>query len=106
GEITEQQRRFWSFQPVRSTSPPAVKNRAWISSPVDNFVLSKLEQKGIAPAPRADKRTLIRRACFDLIGLPPTAEEADAFVKDTAPDAWEKLIDRLLADPRYGERWG
>jgi mono/diheme cytochrome c family protein len=104
--ITDDQRKFWSFLPVRNPTPPAVKNRAWCVSPVDNFILAKLEPKGIIPAPRADRRTLIRRATYDLIGLPPTAEETDAFVRDTAPNAWEKVIDRLLTDPRYGERWG
>ncbi len=96
----------WAFQPVRPPAVPKVKNAAWVRTPVDAFVLAKLEEAGIAPAGPADRRTLIRRATYDLTGLPPTAEEIDAFEKDTAPKAWEKVVDRLLASPHYGERWG
>jgi hypothetical protein len=96
----------WAFQPVRNVTPPAVKDHAWIASPVDAFILAKLEQSALHPAPRADNRTLIRRAYFDLLGLPPTFEEVQAFERDTSPNAYETLLDRLLASPRYGERWG
>jgi mono/diheme cytochrome c family protein len=84
---------------------PHVKNSAWVKNPVDSFILAKLESKGLKPAPPAPKYTLLRRVYADLIGEPPTPEEADAFLKDTDPKAYEKLVDRLLADPRYGERW-
>ena len=84
----------------------AVKDRSWVQSPVDAFVLARLEAKGIAPSPPADRRTLIRRATIDLWGIPPTPEEVEAFEADPAPDAFARLIDRLLASPRYGERWG
>lgn len=104
--ITPEQKKFWAYVPVRKVAPPLVKNKAWVKSPIDNFVLAKLESKGLAPAPPADRRTLIRRAYFDLVGLPPSPEEVIAFVGDKAPDAYAKLIDRLLASPQYGERWG
>ncbi len=104
--FTAAQRRFWAFQPVRRPSVPAVKNAAWVKNPIDAFVLARLEAKGLKPAPPADKRTLIRRANFDLIGLPPTPEEVQAFLADKSPNAFAKVVDRLLASPRYGERWG
>ena len=104
--VKPEQKSFWSFQPIRKTAPPAVKNKVWVKSPIDNFVLAKLEEKGLKPAPAAQRRTLIRRAYFDLIGLPPAPDEVVSFVMDKAPDAYEKLIDRLLASPQYGERWG
>src|SRR5262249_32815067 len=85
---------------------PAVKNGAWPRTPIDRFILAKLEAKGLAPSPEADRRTLLRRVTFDLVGLPPTPEEVEAFVHDRSPDAYEKVIDRLLASPHYGERWG
>jgi hypothetical protein len=97
---------WWSFRPVKKTSPPKVKNAAWIKTPIDNFILAKLESKSLAPAPPADRRTLIRRATFDLTGLPPTVEEIKLFVNDRSPRAFEKVVDRLLASPAYGERWG
>jgi hypothetical protein len=99
-------RRHWAFRPVRKPALPAVKDSAWIRTPVDAFILVKLEEHGLRPSPPADKRVLIRRAYFDLIGLPPTPEDVDAFVHDNSPDAYERLIDRLLASPHYGERWG
>jgi hypothetical protein len=100
-------KRHWAFLPVREPAVPAINNPASpIKNPIDAFVLAKLNEKKLSPAPLADRRTLIRRAYFDLIGLPPTAAEVEAFEKDTAPDAWEKLVDRLLASPQYGERWG
>lgn len=103
--ITDEQRRFWSFQPVKAVPPPAVKDVAWPRNDLDRFILAALQAKGIPPAPRADKRTLIRRATFDLTGLPPAPEDVEAFVKDESPDAYAKLIDHLLASPHYGERW-
>jgi hypothetical protein len=99
-------KRHWAFQPVRNPPVPVVKDPQWSRSPIDRFILGKLEEKGLTPSPAADRRTLIRRATFDLIGLPPTPEEVEAFVNDSSPDAWEKVVDRLLASPHYGERWG
>jgi hypothetical protein len=96
----------WAFQPVRRVSPPRVTDTTWVGSPVDAFIRARLDLAGMTPSPRADRRTLIRRATIDLLGLPPTAEEVEAFEGDTAPDAYARLIDRLLASPRYGERWG
>ena len=105
-KVDDAARSFWSFRPVARPGVPAVKEAAWVKNPVDAFILSKLEAKGFAPAPPAGKVTLIRRATYDLTGLPPTIAEVDAFVADSSPDAYEKLIDRLLASPRYGEKWG
>jgi hypothetical protein len=99
-------KRHWAFQPVKDPPPPAVKDARWPRTTVDRFILAKLEEKGLTPSPEADRRTLIRRLSFDLLGLPPTPEEIDAFVSNPAPDAYERLVDRLLASPRYGERWG
>ncbi len=96
--------KHWAFQPVKAPDLPATKQPA--AHPIDRFVLAKLEAKGMTLSAPADKRTLVRRAYYDLIGLPPTAEEVEAFEKDAAPDAFEKVIDRLLASPAYGERWG
>jgi Protein of unknown function (DUF1553)/Protein of unknown function (DUF1549) len=98
--------RHWSFQPPREQPVPVVKNTNWPLNAVDAFILAGLEQAGLSPSPAADKRTLIRRASYDLTGLPPTHDEIDAFVRDEAPDAFARVIDRLLASPRYGERWG
>jgi mono/diheme cytochrome c family protein len=103
--ITAADRAFWAFQPVKELPPPAVKDAKWARSPIDRFLLAKLEQKGLRPAAPADRRTLIRRVTFDLTGLPPTPEEVEAFVTDQAPDAFARVVDRLLASPRYGERW-
>jgi hypothetical protein len=104
-QVTDSDRAFWSFQPVAHPAVPSVHNASWCRNEVDRFVLAKLEAEGLTPAPEADRATLIRRATFDLTGLPPTPAEVDAFVRDPSPDAYEKLIDRLLASPRYGERW-
>ena len=104
--ISKEQREWWAFQPVRAAAPPAVRNKTWVKSPIDAFLLAALEAKGLRPSPPADRRTLIRRATFDLLGLPPTPEEVEAFVADGSPDAWERVVDRLLASPHYGERWG
>jgi hypothetical protein len=97
---------FWAFQPVKRPPLPAVKDSAWVRNPVDAFILAKLEAKGFKPAPPADKVSLIRRATYDLTGLPPTPAEIDAFVADQSTNAYEKVIDRLLASPHYGEKWG
>ena len=97
---------FWSFKPVERPSPPQVADRSWVRNPIDAFVLAKLEKEGVKPAAEADKLTLIRRATFDATGLPPTPQEIRAFLADHSDDAYEKLIDRLLASPHYGERWG
>ncbi len=104
--VGDEDRKFWSLQPLKHEEPPRVKNKTWGRTPVDAFVLAKLEAVKLSPNPAADRRKLIRRAYFDLIGLPPTPEEVEAFVADTALDAYEKLIDHLLASPHYGERWG
>jgi hypothetical protein len=104
--IAEAQRHFWSFQPVRAVQPPAVRNEAWPRSPIDRFILARLEAEQLSPSPPADKRTLLRRVTFDLTGLPPTPEEIDAFLADDSPDAFARVVDQLLASPRYGERWG
>jgi hypothetical protein len=104
--IKPEQRAFWSFQPIRKAPVPAVSHATWPKTDIDRFVLARLEQEGLKPVRAADKRTLIRRATLDLIGLPPTPDEIDAFEKDEAPDAFAKVVDRLLASPRYGEAWG
>ena len=97
----------WSFQPITNPEPPHPVDAAqWAQSPVDQFILAKLESANLQPSPKADKRTLLRRATFDLIGLPPTAAEVEAFEQDNAPDAFARILDRLLASPQYGERWG
>src|SRR5262249_22859469 len=97
----------WSLKPRTRPAVPEVRNPKFpIRTPVDAFVLARLEKDGLSPAPEADRVTLIRRVTFDLIGLPPTPTEIDAFVKDTSPDAYEKLVERLLASPHYGEKWG
>jgi len=95
----------WSFLPPKLVLPPAVKNREWIRTPIDAFILSKLEAAGLSPSPEADRYTLARRVSLDLIGLPPTPTELAAFINDQSPDAFERYVDRLLASPRYGERW-
>jgi hypothetical protein len=98
-------RDWWSLQPIRRPAMPAVSRPGWIRTPVDAFILAALDKQGLAPAPETDRRTYVRRVTLDLTGLPPTPEEIDAFVRDTSPDAYEKLVDRLLASPAYGERW-
>ena len=97
---------FWSFLPVVSHAPPDVRDSAWPSGRVDRFLLAEMDKHGLSPSPSADRRTLIRRLSFDLLGLPPTPDEVEAFVGDDRPDAYERLVDRLLASPRHGERWG
>ncbi len=105
-QITPEMRSWWSFQPLRNEPVPQVKNAGWAKNDLDRFVLAKLEAKGLNPSPQANRLTLIRRATLDVTGLPPTPEEVKAFEDDKAPNAWEKVVDRLLASPRYGERWG
>ncbi len=102
----ESARGHWSYRPIRQPAVPAIHQRDWPRSPIDSFVLAKLEAGGLTPSPPADRRTLIRRAYYDLVGLPPTAEEVDRFENDRSPDAFARVVDRLLASPRYGERWG
>jgi len=97
---------WWSFQPVKKPPVPSVRNTHWPRNPIDAFILARLEAATMPPAPPADKRTLIRRVTFDLIGLPPTPREIDAFLKDESPDAFEKVVDRLLASSQYGAKWG
>ena len=104
--IASNAKTHWAFQPIRNPVPPKVKNGRWVKTPVDTFILSALEARNLNPSPQADRRTLIRRATFDLIGLPPTPAEVANFLADKSPDAFAKVIDRLLASPRYGERWG
>ena len=103
---TARKEKHWAFQPVQSPAIPAVKNKAWVKTPIDNFILSKLEAARLAPSAPADKRTLIRRATFDLTGLPPTPAEVEDFLRDNSPEAFARVVDRLLASPHYGERWG
>jgi len=95
----------WSLRPLNAAAPPATKNRKWARTPIDQFILAGLEVKGMSPGSPADRRTLLRRVSFDLVGLPPTPEEQQAFLADRSPQAFEKVVDRLLASPRYGERW-
>src|SRR5262245_42468895 len=96
----------WAFQPVADAAIPQVNDARWVESPVDAFILARWEQADLKPAERASRRTLIRRATFDLHGLPPTPEEIADFERDQSPDAFAKVVERLLASPRYGERWG
>jgi mono/diheme cytochrome c family protein len=104
--ISDKERSFWSFRPVTRVEPPPVKNTRWALNPIDQFILAKLESEGLSPSPPASKRELIRRITFDLTGLPPTLAEIQAFLGDDSSQAYERLVDRLLASPHYGERWG
>ena len=104
--FTPEQKTFWAFQSVKKTTPPAVKDLSWVRNEIDRFVLAKLEAQGLKPAPRADKLTLLRRVTFDLTGLPPAPAEIQNYLADQSPQAFEKVVDRLLESPRYGERWG
>jgi hypothetical protein len=104
--LTDEERNFWSFQPIARPQLPTVRDAAAARTPIDRFVLAKLEDAGLRFSPDADRRTLVRRVYFDLLGLPPPVEEIDHFVNDDSPDAYERLLDRLLASPHYGERWG
>lgn len=104
--VSDADRRFWAFQPPRPVPVPAVKHTSQVRNPIDAFILQKLEPHGLGLAPEADRATLLRRATFDLTGLPPTPAEVEPFLADSSPGAYERVIDRLLASPRYGERWG
>ncbi len=104
--VTDEDRQFWSFRPPQAAPPPAVAAAARVRNPIDAFVLARLEAQGLSLAPEADRATLVRRVYFDLLGLPPEPEEVAAFVADAHPDAYRRLVDRALASPRYGERWG
>ena len=95
----------WAFQPISRQEPPQVSGSEWVQSPIDRFVLAKLESEGIEPAPAADKLTLLRRLSLDLIGLPPTWEQAEEFLADSGPAAYERLVDTLLDSKHYGEKW-
>ena len=106
GQSLKQARTHWAFQPLTNPSPPRVKAKKRVQTPIDSFLLSKLEEKGLGFAPPVDKRTLLRRVYYDLTGLPPTFEEIQAFERDRSRDVFAKVVDRLLASPRYGERWG
>lgn len=104
--IRESTARHWAFQPLQSPPVPRLPNGAWSSTPIDQFVKAKLRDAGLSPSPIADRRTLLRRVSFDLIGLPPTPDEMDDFFADDRSDAFERVVDRLLSSPNYGERWG
>lgn len=104
-DLDARRREHWCWQPISNPTPPAVPNTQWIRQPLDAFVLAELDKHQIAPAAEADKQTLVRRLYLDLIGLPPTPTEVDQFIQDKSPNAYEKLVDRLLASPRFGEHW-
>jgi len=106
GVVTAESRNYWAYKKVVRPDAPKVKDTSWVKNPIDAFILSKLEEKGLKPAPEADKLTLVRRIYFDLTGLPPTPEQIDTFMKDSSPKALEALIDRLLESKEYGEKWG
>src|SRR5690606_30272243 len=99
-----QYEKHWAYVPPKSHPIPEVQSQDWPKSDIDRFLLAKMESEGLKPSPEADKVTLLRRVTFDLTGLPPTAEEVQAFLEDQSPDAFEKVVDRLLASDRYGER--
>jgi hypothetical protein len=103
--ITDADREHWAFRPLSHPQLPDVADSAWCVNPIDRFVLARLEAAGISPSPPADRVTLIRRMTFDLTGLPPTPDEVDRYLADDQPGAYERLVDRLLATPAYGERW-
>ncbi len=106
GRFTEEQRNYWAFQPIRDPEPPEVTDESWAANPVDRFVLAKLEAQGLEPAPPADRLSWLRRATFDLTGLPPAPGDARAFLADESPGAFKRVVERLLASPAYGQRWG
>ena len=106
GVITDADKNFWAFKPLSKATPPSTIQKDWAASPLDQFILAGLEKNRLKPAPQAGKPTLLRRATFDLTGLPPTEKELQAFLADKSPKAFETVVDRLLASPRYGERWG
>jgi hypothetical protein len=103
--VSEQQRNWWAFQPIANPVPPAVRREAWVRNEIDRFILAGLESQGLEPAPEADRRQWLRRVTFDLIGLPPTPDEIEAFLADRSQEAQERVVERLLASPEYGRRW-
>jgi hypothetical protein len=103
--VTEKDRQYWAFLPLKDSPPPVVKDAAWCKTPVDRFILAKLEEKGLTPAAPLDRRRLIRRVYFDLVGLPPPPDEVEAFIKDSDPQSYARLVDRLLDSPHFGEKW-
>src|SRR5262249_28359376 len=105
GTVSAEDRNFWSFRPVQDHPLPLVERKEWPKRSLDNFVLAQLAANQLEPSAEADRLTLLRRATFDLTGLPPSPEEVDAFVSDESPQAYERLIERLLSSPQYGERW-
>ncbi len=105
-DLKKRKAAHWAWQPIKETPPPTASDMTWANSPTDRFILARLDKEGLKPAAAADKRTLIRRLYFDLIGLPPAPEDVEAFVNDASPTAWESRVDALLASPRFGERWG
>lgn len=105
GGISEEDRQWWAFQPLNSPDPPAVTDGGWSRNEIDRFVFQKLSEAGLQPAPEASRQTLARRVYFDLTGLPPTPDEARSFAEDVSPDAYERLVENLLASPKYGQRW-
>ena len=104
-DLAKRRGEHWCWQPIQSQQPPSVKNATWSTQPIDRFILAKLEQANLEPALPAGTRTLLRRLYFDLIGLPPTPQEVDDFVNDASANPWEKVVDRLVASPRFGEHW-
>lgn len=104
--VNAKNKQFWAFQPVKRPQSPEVRNRKWITNAIDRFILARLEKSGLTPAAPASKTQLLRRAYYDLTGLPPLPEEVRTFVNDKSPDAFEKVVDRLLKSPHYGEKWG
>jgi len=105
GVVTPEARDYWAYRPLKRPPVPVVKNVAWVANPIDAFILAKLEEKGLPPAPAADRVALGRRLYYDLTGLPPTPQQLDSFVHDRAPNAYERLVDALLESPQYGEKW-
>ncbi len=105
-QFTKEQKSFWAFQPIAAVSPPVAKNHRWVKTSLDSFILAQLEGVDLTPSAPADKRTLIRRATFDLTGLPPTPQEIDTYLTDSGADAFARVVERLLSSPHYGERWG
>src|SRR5688572_18334961 len=103
--VAQPETNWWSLRPLQKPNPPQLNESTWMRTPVDQFILGTLRQNGLEPSAPADKRTLLRRVYFDLLGLPPTPDETRAFLEDNSPHAYERVVDRLLASPRYGERW-
>jgi mono/diheme cytochrome c family protein len=106
GQVIQEKNRHWAFHPIQRPSLPAVKDARWVRNDIDRFILARLEKEGLTHSPEADRRTLIRRVYLDLVGLPPTPDEVTAFLADNRPGAYERVVNRLLASPHYGERWG